>query len=201
MVAIAPPHRSRLGARFRRCVSRSIPQLIGRDIPPTLCVSDTHLVPRETWYADDAPGALLQLLRAFADHHVVVLGDFIESLVLSDEEAAKLARSDRLAPIFGALRRREARVLLGNHDIRVRRALSRALGTGAVVDGPIRLGPMVLLHGHEAEPDMSMAARALGRVAVPVLVTLKRAGIEWFGPSNNEALVTRYRGGPNGADR
>lgn len=164
---------------------------------PILCVSDTHLHPERVVFSDDAPDALLFVLRSFPEHRVFVLGDFIESLALSKRQALGLGGSRRLAPVFDEiLRRPGSRVIAGNHDARVVAQLAGLFGEDILVRGSLRLGDVVFQHGHEAAEDLSWLAGVVGRFAIPAAVTIKRLGLDLdFGVASNEIIARASRSG------
>jgi UDP-2,3-diacylglucosamine pyrophosphatase LpxH len=158
-------------------------------------VSDTHLLPHAAWYGDDAPSDLLAAVRAFPTHRVLVLGDFIESLVLSSAQVRSLASSRRLAPLFTELERRRATILLGNHDIRAADALRDIFGADRVLSHGVSDGGIHFLHGHEGDIDISALAQILGPPAVPALVTMKRLGLDVSLGAENDAIAATLRTG------
>ena len=149
------------------------------EFAPTVCVSDTRLLPHETFYADDAPALLLEVLRALDEHHVFVLGDFLESIPLGESEIDEIVTAVRLGPLFSELSgRRELRVVPGNHDIKADRALVTRFGARRIYSNGFRVGRIRFEHGHRNAADGYTEEIAdFGSALIPIGVTLQRLGV------------------------
>ena len=167
----------------------------GRGMKPTLCVSDTHLVPHDPPCHWDAPKALLRLLRSHPDHQVFLLGDIIESLVLRPAQVAMLHRSKRLRAVVRELQsRRTIRVIPGNHDARAVSSLVQLFGRRRVLPGGFRIGRVVFSHGHENKAHPLDRAAALSDLALPLGHTMTNLGVRVHDKSaSNEEIASWYR--------
>src|SRR5690349_17934824 len=104
-------------------------------LPPTLCFSDTHLVPRDLPWASDAPSDLVALIEAFPEHELLMLGDLTESIGVPPRDRRRFASSERLAPLFDAIAARRARIVIGNHDTRAVEFLENRFGKATIARG------------------------------------------------------------------
>ena len=167
----------------------------GYQFTPTLCVSDTHLTPKQSVWDDSAPDRLLSLLKAFPAHQVYVLGDFIESLTLTTQECANLSQSIRLRPLFRELRRRPGlRIIPGNHDVHVLDQLRKCFGGDKVYAGGWTMHKLRFVHGHESAMFLTEAGRHFGQYAVPCYVLLQRFSIPVPNLEANQAIARAMRG-------
>jgi len=158
--------------RFRAETRLSISDYLDEPLPPTLCFSDTHLVPRPHKWSGDAPEDLLALVEALPGHRILMLGDLTESIGIGPAERAELESSDRLVPLFRAIAAREGRVVVGNHDANAVPALRRLFGSESVSTGGFEIGRISVRHGHEADPFQTCVEARIGRFVVPAF--------EWF---------------------
>ena len=166
---------------------------VGRGIRPTLCLSDTHLLPVKKSYGSDVPDALADVLAALPEHQVFVLGDFIESLPLSLREVRTAATSSRLRRTLEELRYRDRlRVIPGNHDSKAIPFIKQYFGAQRVFIGGFRIGRVAFIHGHEPGLDVSgLAARM--PVVVPIGGGLSRLGCPVpYGTASNTEISTHY---------
>lgn len=143
---------------FVPAASLALQPWLDAPMPPTLCFSDTHLVPEEKAWADDAPEDLTALLRALPDHDVLVLGDLTEAIGVGREERAAFARSRRLRPVFDALADHRTILVAGNHDLPALDALERHLHPARVALGGYEHDRLRIRHGHEGESFVSAQA-------------------------------------------
>jgi hypothetical protein len=145
--------------------SASIARWLREPVPPTLVFSDTHFVPRWSAWSDDAPEDLLALLEQLSTHRLLSLGDLTESVGLAANERGELFTSERLQPLWSLLRARDARVLIGNHDVSAAAQIRAHFNdvTPEYFPGDIRLR-----HGHERERVMTEVVRLVGPIAVPI---------------------------------
>jgi predicted phosphodiesterase len=151
-------------ARYRCEAVRALPGIVPEDLPPTLCFSDTHLLPTARRWGDDAPADLVALFDALPSHQLWSLGDLAESIGLPPWQRARALAAPRLAEVVAALRARGT-IVVGNHD---RTELLRAaFGAGRVRVGGFELGAMRVRHGHEADRWRTRFERLIGPVAVP----------------------------------
>ena len=183
----------------RKGVPDHVELSMGRRI---LCVSDTHLLPHESPFGDDAPARLLALVERFGDYEsVYVLGDVTESLAVPQATPRDYAASPRLRRLFANLAARsDLRVLGGNHDAFAVSALRSIFGSSRVYTKPFMVEGLCFAHGHESGLELAGYSRWLGSVAVPLGVTLRR----WLGLSverlvpltqANEAIARTVRSG------
>lgn len=164
-----------------------------RKLRPTLCVSDTHLLPVRTSYAKDSPAELLRLIEALPDYQVFLLGDIFESLLLSSGEINAMPAAERLSPLLEALRCNIApKIVPGNHDQRAAAFIRRYFGKNTYFGG-FRIGRLVFCHGHEMGLDASHMAERIP-ISVAVSGTLDRlgVGIPW-GSVTNEAVAAHFQ--------
>lgn len=159
-------------ARYRCVGSRVVPALVATPMPPTLCVSDTHLVPHATSWSDDAPDDLRALLAALPTHAVLSLGDFAESIGLRRARRRELATAPRTAALIATLRARAATIVVGNHDDAD--LLDATFGAAHVRRGGLAHGALRIRHGHEAEGWVTHLEHAVGPWAVPPFEHLER---------------------------
>lgn len=182
----------RLG--FRPLGSISLAEYLppNRRLLPTLCISDTHLLPEERFYADDAPQDLFDLFREYTDYQLFFLGDFIESLPLFEDEAQSLTLSTRLREIIEYLRNRNQLALVpGNHDVRVMDVLRRLFGSERLREGGFSIDRIAFFHGHEPGVDLSPAVAPIRHFAIPIAVTCKRLGMRLrLGMASNQLIAT-----------
>lgn len=143
-------------------------------LEPTLCFSDTHLVPEDLPWASDAPEDLLALVESFPGHRLVVLGDLTESIGVDAGTRRLFETSERLAPLFRAMAARNARIVVGNHDVCAVDFLERRFGRAQVSNGGFELGRLRVRHGHEASPFRTWLESKVGPVAVPVYERFRR---------------------------
>ena len=178
--------------RFRFVQSSSLAAFLDAPMVPTLCFSDTHLVPRETSWADDSPEDLFALLEALPVHRVMMLGDLTESVGIPARERATFGSSERLAPLFRTMAARDPRIVVGNHDVRAIAILERLFGPDHVAKGGFELGRVRVRHGHEASPVRTFIESRIGPVAVPIYERLRRGRP----PErlDNATVVSRIRG-------
>lgn len=160
--------------RAEKCLALS--SYLDEPLRPTLCFSDTHLVPRPLEWSDDAPEDLLALVEALPDHRILVLGDLTESIGLRTAERAHLASSERLDRLFTAMARREARLVVGNHDTNAIPILERLFGCNNVSLGGFEMGRVSVRHGHEAAPLRTWVEARVGPLAVPLFERFRRGG-------------------------
>jgi predicted phosphodiesterase len=164
----------------------------GRELKPTICISDTHLLPKSTSYGTDSPREILELLKAIPEFQVFVLGDFTESLTLNALELPDLLTSGRLAPLFNELKHRNgSKIITGNHDVHALPYLKEFFQSKLFVDG-FRVGRVIFIHGHEAGMD---ATETIERMPRTVLLggALNRLGVSIpFGTATNAALASHY---------
>ena len=156
----------------REKVASLAPWLRG-PVPPTLVFSDTHLVPCVKAWTDDAPEDLLALFQALSGHELLSLGDLTESVGLRRAQRAQLFRCERLRPLWGLMRARGARMLIGNHDVSGEGLIRGYFGDEAVFSRetfPREAfpGELRVRHGHEAERGMTELVRRVGPLAVPI---------------------------------
>lgn len=143
-----------------------------------ICISDTHLLPEQMWFGDDAPFQLAALLQAARPHFTAayVLGDFLESLATGDQTHRYLF-SSRTRPVFDALADfKEHAVVPGNHDINADGLLQEVFGD-AVKPGGFTRHAVRYMHGHERVQDGSRLAALRGDVIVPLGALLGRVGV------------------------
>ena len=154
-------------ARYERVTVASLSRWIVAPLPKLLCFSDTHFVPRETAWSDDAPEDLAALVRALDEHEPLSLGDLTESVGLRASDRAQLFRSERLEPLWSLLVSRRARVVLGNHDVSARGAIIERFGRDRVMQGGFTLEGLCVRHGHEGAPLATEFVRLVGPWIVP----------------------------------
>jgi len=178
--------------RFRAVKHLTISSHLGEPLPPTLCFSDTHLVPRQLEWSDDALEDLLALIEALPDHRILILGDLTESIGVGPVERAHFESSDRLAPLFRAIAARERRVLVGNHDTNAVAVLERLFGNENVSQGGFEVGRVSVRHGHEAARFQTWVEARIGRFVVPLFERLRRGK----SPErlDNDVVLKRIRG-------
>ena len=150
--------------RYRCVARRTLAGLAPADLPPTLCFSDTHLLPTARAWGDDAPDDLAALIAAVPDHQLWSLGDLAESIGLPPWQRANAWASPRLAPIAAQLRARGT-IVVGNHDLAG--LLRAAFGPARVRRGGFELGGLRVRHGHEDDPWLTRLERLVGPIAVP----------------------------------
>jgi predicted phosphodiesterase len=160
--------------RFHAVKHLTLSSYLDEPIPPTLCFSDTHLVPRQLEWSDDAPEDLLALIEALPDHRILVLGDLTESIGLRAPERAHLESSGRLHRLFGTIARRGARLVVGNHDANAVPILERLFGRENVVRGGFEVGRLSVRHGHEAAPVRTWVEAHVGPFVVPLFERVRR---------------------------
>jgi predicted phosphodiesterase len=178
--------------RFHAEKSLTLSSYLDGPLPPTLCFSDTHLVPRPFEWSDDAPEDLLALIEALPDHRILVLGDLTESIGLWAAERAHLESSERLERLFGAIARRAARLVVGNHDTNAIPILERLFGRENVARGGFEIDRLSVRHGHEAAPLRTWVEARVGPFAVPLFERLRRgAGPERL---DNDVVLRSIRG-------
>jgi hypothetical protein len=165
-----------------------------------VCFSDTHLLPDDRIYGDDAPNQLADLLGqpALRNHAVYILGDFLESLVMSGSDLQSLSSSRRLKALFETLDASpDLRIIPGNHDARVHTFLHQRFGPERIHRAGFDVGGIRFRHGHTEAAD---ASRFLGPFAawmIPFGVTAKRIGIPVnFDSPTNEAISRRIASDP-----
>lgn len=165
----------------------------GTALRPTLCISDTHLLPTEEPFGSDVPGDLHLLLRSMEGYQVFMLGDLIEALPLKPRQLRRLAATRRLKPILETLRWWPSlRYVPGNHDARVLPYLRAYLGSHRVFPGGFRVGRLVFIHGHEPRLDHTSLAANIP-TSIPLGGSLKRLGIRVrAGVASNNAIASRY---------
>ncbi|WP_431286305.1 metallophosphoesterase [Roseateles chitinivorans] len=165
---------------------------IGKKLRPTLCLSDTHLLPMRTSYGKDTPRDLLRLIEALPNVQLFVLGDFFESLMLSTREIAGLHASHRIGPLIEAIRCNLCpKIIPGNHDQRAITFVRRYYGKFAYIGG-FRIGRLIFCHGHELGLDAShMAERFPLSIAVGGTLDRLGVGVPW-GTVTNEAVGAHY---------
>lgn len=129
-----------------------------------LLVSDLHL--GYTWthrhagqllplgVSDDAVPRLLALVEEYAPDEVLLLGDILHGFAPVEEALAEL--EELIAGIGRACR---LRLIEGNHDFALHRALQR-LGVTLPLESHVALGGHFLLHGHA--PGNLQATALLG---------------------------------------
>jgi predicted phosphodiesterase len=179
------------------CVaSRPIGQFLplGKRLRPTLCVSDTHLLPTSAAYGADSPHALAGLLEFASEYQLFILGDFIESLPLEAKSIRRLPLSKRLQNVLETLKFRErVRLVPGNHDQNALPFLLSYFGRGRVAIGGFRIGNLVFVHGHELGLDAAGIAERLPMI-VSVGGGLSRLGFRVpYGTATNDAIAINYR--------
>ncbi|MBL8684490.1 MAG: metallophosphoesterase [Myxococcales bacterium] len=182
-------------ARYERVAMVSIARWIDEPLPKIVCFSDTHFVPRETGWSDDAPEDLVALLRTLGDHEPLSLGDLTESVGLRASERRELFRSARLADLWALLAERRARIVIGNHDVSARDAIFERFGRDRVLDGGCSLGGVSVRHGHERAPLATELVRIVGPWVVPAYERgrkLARRGAERL--SNDRVLAVARAG-------
>jgi predicted phosphodiesterase len=161
-------------ARYYSEASASLTQWLDSPLPPTLCFSDTHLVPRPFAWSDDAPEDLLGLIESLPDHEILSLGDLTESIGIGASERALFDSSDRLARLFDGVASRRCRIVVGNHDANGVEFLERRFGAPNVTTGGFDLGRVRIRHGHEAHPLKTRIEALVGPLAVPIFERLRR---------------------------
>ena len=180
---------------YRKINQISIGHLLpaGQTLKPTLCVSDTHLLPVRKTYGADSPTELQQLLEQVPDFQIFILGDFIESLPLSRKEIGQLERSPRIGALLDLLKFGfGTKLILGNHDIHVTSQLKNIFGS-RVFPGGFRIGRLVFIHGHEIGLDASGFVERMPNV-IAFGGALGRLGVGVpFGVATNEAVAAHYR--------
>lgn len=184
-------------ARYERIANVSVAPWIDAPLAKIVCFSDTHFVPRETSWSDDAPEDLMALLRALGDHEPLSLGDLTESVGLDSSARTQLFRSERLEPLWALLDERRARIVIGNHDVAARDAIVERFGRERVRDGGFVLGRVSVCHGHERAPFATELVRGVGPLAVPLYERgrkLARRGAERL--SNERVLKVARAGAP-----
>lgn len=141
---------------------------------PTLCFSDTHLVPRPLGWSDDAPEDLLALIEALPGHAILSLGDLTESVGIRSADCEEYLCSDRLAGLFRTMSERGARLVIGNHDANAVRLLERVFDAQNVFLGGFELGRIAVRHGHEASPLRTWVEARIGSFVIPVYERFRR---------------------------
>lgn len=160
---------------------------------PTLCFSDTHLVPRTLPWADDAPDDLLALIDAYPSHRLLALGDLTEAIGLREADRALFASSERLETLFGRIAARDHRIVVGNHDATSASFLRQRFGDENVFAGGFDIGRVRVRHGHEGRPLHTWLESRLGPAVVPWFERQRRGKPpERLG---NEAVLGSIRGG------
>lgn len=154
-------------ARYALRASHSIAPWIAPLTRPVLCFSDTHFVPENTGWNDDAPEDLLALADALGEHALWSLGDLCEWVGLAPSQRARMFESARLAPWWRVLRARATRIVVGNHDHGAREAFIAQFGGDRVFDGGFALDAMRVRHGHEGHERSTRVVGALGPWVVP----------------------------------
>lgn len=187
----------RLGFRPLGSVSLEGYFPFNRRLGRTLCISDTHLLPEDRFYADDAPEEFHRLLEEYDNYQLFVLGDLIESLPLLDDEAQSLILSRRLSEIIEHLKRREDLLLVpGNHDVRVIDVLRRVFGADRMHEGGFSIDNVAFLHGHEPGVDLSPGVAPVRHFAIPLAVTCKRLGLRLrVGMASNQLIASTANNG------
>jgi predicted phosphodiesterase len=179
---------------FRPLASISLESYLpsNRQLRPTICISDAHLLPEERFFADDAPEELFQVLVHYSDYQLFFLGDLIESLPLLDDEAQSLTMSNRLREIIEILRNRNDFTLVpGNHDVRVINVLRRVFTPQRLREGGFSIDRVAFFHGHEPGLDLSGAIAPIRNFAIPLGVTLKRLGLRLrVGAASNQLIAS-----------
>jgi predicted phosphodiesterase len=160
--------------RFRAVKHLAISSYLDEPLPPTLCFSDTHLVPRPLEWSDDAPEDLLALVDALPDHRILMLGDLTESIGLWAAERAHFESSARLERLFETIARRGARLVVGNHDTNAVPILERLFGRENVARGGFEIGRVSVRHGHEAAQLRTWVEARVGPFVVPQFERLRR---------------------------
>jgi len=162
-------------------------------LPPTLCFSDTHLVPRPLEWSDDAPDELLALIEALPEHAIIALGDLTESVGLGRADRDRYLSSERLASLFRAMTSRGARLVVGNHDANAVSLLEGLFGARNVFRGGFALGRIAVRHGHEASPLRTWAEARVGALVIPAYERLRRGRPP--ARLDNEVVLGSIRGG------
>jgi predicted phosphodiesterase len=152
----------------------SISAYLDEPLPPTLCFSDTHLVPRPLEWSDDAPEDLLALIDALPEYRIFMLGDLTESIGLGPAERAGFESSERLGNLFRTMFARKARVVVGNHDTNAVSVLERLFGRENVARGGFGVDRVAVRHGHEAAPLRTWVEGRIGPLVVPLFERLRR---------------------------
>jgi len=178
--------------RFRAVKRSTISAHLDEPLPPTLCFSDTHLVPRPLEWSDDAPEDLLALIEAMPEHRILMLGDLTESIGLDARERARLESSARLESLFRAIFVRRARLVVGNHDANAVPILERLFGRENVRRGGFDIGRVSVRHGHEAAPLRTWVEARVGPFVVPLYERFRRGA----SPKrlDNDAVLRSIRG-------
>lgn len=172
---VSHPERIRTGrAEYARVAELSLSRWLREPVAPTLCFSDTHFVPQNTAWNDDAPDDLCALLDALSAHEPWSLGDLCEWVGLSLCARAELFACDRLRSLWTRLRERRARVVVGNHDYGSAEVLRAQFGGDRVFDGGFTFGAVRVRHGHERSRFETLSVAAIGAVAVPVYEVVRR---------------------------
>ena len=181
-------------ARYERVARVSIARWLAAPVAPTVCFADTHLVPDERPWSDDAADDLFALLEELGEHEILSLGDLTEAVGLSARARAELVRAPRLLPLWDLLRRRRARVVPGNHDLGAEPLLAAELGGGQVLVGGFELDALSVRHGHERAPVATRVVELVGPVGVPLYERARR----WLrrGPErlSNAGVLAALRG-------
>lgn len=171
----------------------SLSALLGQqELPDLLCISDTHLLPDERSYGRDTPEELLDTLRLFPAHTVILLGDILESLVLDAKGVKAYETSARLQPLFAEIRNRSVLLVPGNHDQRAASFLTRWLGA-RVRPGGFLVGKVAFVHGHERDLDESDWVEDVAPWMVALGGALNRLGVlSTWGSLPNSDIAASY---------
>lgn len=161
-------------ARYALRSAHSIAPWVAPVARPVLCFSDTHFVPENTGWNDDAPEDLHALALALREHELWSLGDLCEWVGLAPSQRARMFDSPRLAPWWSTLRARATRIIVGNHDYGAREALIAQFGGERVFDGGFELGAMRVRHGHEGHERATQIVGMVGPWVVPLYERARR---------------------------
>lgn len=172
---MSPPDRVETArARYLRVAELSLSPWLREPLGRALIFSDTHFVPQNTAWNDDAPEDLCALLDALSEHEPWSLGDLCEWVGLAPSARRALFESARLQGLWSRLRDRRARVVVGNHDYGSASELRAQLGGDRVFDGGFSLGDLHVRHGHERSRFETLSVAAIGPIAVPVYEVVRR---------------------------
>src|SRR5262249_31858938 len=141
-------------------------------------VSDTHIHPENWFNVDDDIDGILRLLSMIPPQDLLVfLGDFTESLLTRgvrwfNGRLSDSPKTQRLVSVIS--KRSNTLILFGNHDAWAEAAIERNCRPAPVLRGPVIIGRILLLHGHEVSIAFRGVPGHLARTVIPILNPISR---------------------------
>jgi predicted phosphodiesterase len=165
----------------------------GKRFKPALCFSDTHIHSTESHFSNDIPAEILFILQQHPKHCVYWLGDVLESAHLKQVEAEKLIQRTEFKAIIDDLCAREfVKIIPGNHDRNVHKAMINLFGQNRISINGFKLGAVIFTHGHEPLVDIFSAEIPSPTLVTPLLGALQRVGLLEHEDKQGNKLIAEY---------